>query len=109
MIADLPKPISDYVQANARLDLDGMLRPFAPDAVVQDDGGRHEGTDALRRWIQDATIASAAIFTPDTVRHQDGLVILEGPTHGNFAGSPLRFTLRFGIDDEHIRSLDISL
>ena len=33
MIADLPKPISDYVQANARLDLDGMLRPFAPDAV----------------------------------------------------------------------------
>lgn len=109
MIADLPKPISDYVQANARLDLDGMLRPFAPDAVVQDDGGRHEGTEALRHWIQDATIASAAIFTPDTVRHQDGLVVLEGPTHGNFAGSPLRFTLRFGIEDDQIRSLDIAL
>ena len=29
MIADLPKPIADYVAANARLDLAGMLQPFA--------------------------------------------------------------------------------
>ena len=28
MIADLPKPIADYVAANARLDLAGMLQPL---------------------------------------------------------------------------------
>ena len=43
--------------ALARLDLDGMLRPFAPDAVVRDDGGRHVGTEALRRWIGDRLAA----------------------------------------------------
>jgi len=29
----LPKPIADYVGANAQLDVDGMLKPFAADAV----------------------------------------------------------------------------
>jgi ketosteroid isomerase-like protein len=109
MIADLPKPIADYVAANARLDLEGMVQPFASDAVVEDDGGRHKGREAVRRWIQDATLASAAIFTPDTMRHEDGKVVLEGLTHGNFKGSPLRFTLRFTLAGDAIRWLEISL
>ena len=33
MTPELPKPITDYVNANAQLDVDGMLRPFAADAV----------------------------------------------------------------------------
>ncbi len=109
MIPDLPKPIADYVDANARLDVEGMLRPFAADAVVRDDGGRYQGHDALRTWIEEATIAARAIFTPDTLRHADGQVIVEGPTHGDFKGSPLRFTLRFTLEDDTIRALEISL
>jgi ketosteroid isomerase-like protein len=34
MLIELPKPIADYVEANARLDVDGMLNPFTPDAVL---------------------------------------------------------------------------
>ncbi len=109
MIPDLPKPIADYVAANARLDVDGMLKPFAPDAVVRDDGGRHQGHAALRTWIEEATIAARAVFTPDTLRHADGQVIVEGPTHGDFKGSPLRFTLRFTLEGDTIRALEISL
>ena len=109
MIADLPKPLADYVAANARLDLDGMVQPFASDAVVEDDGGRHQGHAAVRLWIQDAILASEAIFTPDTMRHEDGKVVLEGLTHGSFKGSPLRFTLRFTLAGDVIRRLEISL
>lgn len=29
MSMNLPKPIADYVEANARLDVDGMLRSWA--------------------------------------------------------------------------------
>ncbi|MEH6697741.1 MAG: nuclear transport factor 2 family protein [Brevundimonas sp.] len=109
MIPDLPKPIADYIDANARLDIEGMLKPFAPYAVVRDDGGRHQGQAAIRTWIEQATIASRAIFTPDTLCHADGQVIVEGPTHGDFPGSPLRFTLRFTLEGDTIRALEISL
>jgi hypothetical protein len=107
MTPALPKPIADYVAANARLDLDGMLQPFAPDAVARDDGREHRGHAELRRWIQDATVAVRAIFTPDTWREDDGRVVVEGPTHGDFKGSPLRFTMRFTLEGDTIRALDI--
>lgn len=109
MTADLPKPIADYIDANARLDPDGMLKPFTPDAIVTDDGARHQGHTELRRWILEAIIANAAVFTPDTVRTEGVQIVLEGLTHGEFRGSPLRFTLRFTLGAEQIRALEISL
>ena len=45
MDAKLPAPIAAYVNANARLDAEAMLAAFSPNAVVQDDGGRHEGRE----------------------------------------------------------------
>lgn len=107
MTSALPQPIADYVAANARLDLDGMLRPFAPDAVVRDDGGLHRGHAELRTWIQEATLAARAIFTPDAHREADGQVVVSGLTTGDFKGSPLRFTLRFTLADDTIRALEI--
>ena len=109
MIANLPKPIANYVEANSRLDVDGMLHAFSPDAVVQDDGGRHQGHPELRRWIEESIVASKAVFTPDAVRHDGGQVVVEGLTFGAFKGSPLRFTLRFTLEGDAIRALEISL
>ncbi|HWW12242.1 MAG TPA: nuclear transport factor 2 family protein [Brevundimonas sp.] len=107
MTIALPKPIADYVAANAHLDPEGMLRPFAPDGVVQDDGGEHRGHAELRTWIQDATIAARAIFTPETHREENGQVVVDGVTSGDFKGSPLRFTLRFTLEGGAIRALEI--
>jgi len=104
----LPKPIADYVSANARLDPEGMLQPFAGDAIVRDDGGEHHGQAQIRTWIQEATLAARAIFTPETCRDDDGALVVDGLTHGDFKGSPIRFTLRFTLDDDLIRVLEIS-
>jgi len=109
MTPALPKPIAAYVEANAKLEVDGMLKPFAADAVVYDDGGRHQGHIELRTWLEEAVVAAKAIFTPDTVRHEDGQVVVEGPAHGDFKGSPIRFTFRFTLESEAIKTLEIGV
>jgi len=108
MTPALPKPIADYVAANARLDVEGMLEPFTPDAVFLDNGSRHEGHDQLRTLLRDAVVAVRAIFTPDSVRHEDDQVVVEGLAHGDFKGSPIRFTYRFTLENDAITALEVT-
>jgi hypothetical protein len=108
LILALPKPIADFVEANAQLDVDGMLKPFAADTVVLDNGGRHEGLAELRTLLEEAVVGAKAIFTPDTVRHENGRVVVEGPAHGDFPGSPIRFTYRFSLENDVITALEIT-
>ena len=108
MAPALPKPIAAYVEANAQLDVDGMLKPFAADAVLSDIGRRHEGHAELRTLFEDEVIAVKAIFTPDATREEDGQIVVEGPAHGDFKGSPIRFTYRFTLENEAIKTLEIT-
>lgn len=107
-MTQLPKPIADYVEANAKLDVEGMLKPFAEDAVAHDMGKSHRGHSELRNWFEQETIAVKAIFTPDTVRQENGDVVVEGPAHGDFKGSPIRFTYRFTLENDAIKALEIT-
>lgn len=109
MALSLPKPIADYVEANARLDVDGMLKPFLADAVVLDIGDRYEGKAELRTLLDEAVVPVRAIFTPDTARHENGQVVVEGPAHGDFKGSPIHFTYRFTLENDAIKALEITL
>lgn len=109
MSIQLPRPIADYVEANAQLDVDRMLRPFAVDAVLVDIGRRHQGHAELRTLFEDEVIAVKAIFTPDIARHENGQVVVEGPAHGDFKGSPIRFTYRFTLENDAIKALEITL
>lgn len=108
MITDLPGPIAAYIQANARLDADGMLAPFADDAVVRDDGGHHAGLEEIRAWIRSATMGSRAIFTPDHWHEEGGQILVKGMTTGDFPGSPIRFTFRFRLAGAAIARLEIA-
>ena len=109
MSVELPKPIAAFVEANARLDLEGMLRPFVADAVITDNGRRYEGRAGLRRLIEESVLPVKAVFTPDTVRHDGNQVVVEGPARGDFKGSPFRFTYRFDLGQDAIKALEISL
>lgn len=108
MSLELPIPIAAYVAANARLDVDGMLAPFAADAVLCDNGTPFRGKAELRRLFEEGVVAVKAIFTPDTIRHEDGRVVVEGPAHGDFPGSPIRFTYRFTLEDDAIKAVEIT-
>lgn len=109
MSMDLPKPIADYVEANARLDIYAMLKPFLRDAVFIDNGKHFEGQAAIRRLFEEEVIPVKAIFMPDTVREEGGNVVVEGPAHGDFPGSPLRFTYRFTLADGAIKTLETTV
>jgi len=106
MPMDLPKPIADYVEANARLDIDGMLKPFLRDAVFIDNGKHFAGQAAIRQLFEEEVIPVKAIFTPDIVREEGGDVVVEGPVHGDFPGSPLRFIYRFTLVHGAIKTLE---
>ena len=108
MSLELPPPIAAYVAANARLDVDAMLRPFTADAVLRDNGAVLQGHAELRRLFEEAVVAVKAIFTPDTVRHEGDQIVLEGPAHGEFKGSPIRFTYRFTLENHAIKALEIT-
>lgn len=108
MMSALPKPISDFVQANARLDVEGMLKPFAADAVIVDNGSHHQGLAEVRSLLEQAVVVAKAIFTPETVRHENDQLVLQGPAHGDFKGSPIRFTYRFTLEHDLIKALEIT-
>jgi len=108
LIKALPKPIADYIEANARLDVDGMLAPFAVDAVLFDLERRLEGQAELRTLFEEEVVAVKAIFTPDGVRPENGKIVVEGPAHGDFKGSPIRFTYAFTLDNDAIKMLEIT-
>ncbi|MBO9708730.1 MAG: nuclear transport factor 2 family protein [Caulobacter sp.] len=108
MSLELPSPIAAYVEANARLDVAGMLEPFGADAFLTDNGRPIRGRAELKRLFEEEVVAVKAIFTPDTVRHEDGQVVVEGPAHGDFKGSPIRFTYRFTLDGDAIKVLEIT-
>lgn len=109
MPMDLPRPVADYVEANARLDIDGMMKPFRPGAVFTDNGRPYVGLAEIRRLLAEEAIAVKAIFEPDTVREDNGDIVLEGPAHGEFPGSPLRFTYRFRLVDDAIETLETTV
>jgi ketosteroid isomerase-like protein len=108
MTLELPFPIAAYVAANARLDVDGMLDPFTADAVLRDNGTAFRGRAAIRQLIETAVVPAKAIFTPESLRHENGQVVVEGPAHGDFKGSPIRFTYRFTLENDAIKALEIT-
>lgn len=108
MSLELPSPIAAYVAANARLDVSGMLEPFAADAVVRDNGAVLRGHAEIRFLFEEAVVPVKAVFTPDTARHEDDQVVVEGPAHGDFKGSPIRFTYRFTLQNDAIKALEIT-
>lgn len=109
MSIDLPEPVAAYVEANARLDVDGMLKPFLSDAVFIDNGKRFEGQAAIRKLFDEEVVPVKAIFTPDSMREEDGQVVVEGPAYGDFPGSPLRFTYRFTLANGAIETLEATI
>ncbi len=109
MSIELPRPIADFVEANARLDLDGMMEPFLRDALFIDNGKRFQGQAAIRKLFEEEVLPVKAIFMPDTVREEGGDVVVEGPAEGDFPGSPLRFTYRFTLVNGAIKTLETTV
>ena len=107
----LPPVIAEYLAASDRGDAEAVVRCFAEDAVVVDEGREWRGTAAIRRWR--ATVATAYQYTvqvtgaeaaeADGAGRHDVHVHLEG----NFPGGQVDLTDRFALDAGRIARLEI--
>lgn len=107
MLISLPQPVRSYFDANALLDLDGMLAPFSSDAVVRDEKQTHRGTDEIRAWIRQATIENKAIAVPEAISADDRDHHVTARVSGDFPGSPISMTFHFRIEKDHVAALEI--
>jgi len=104
--------ISEYLAASDRGDAEAVVRCFAEDAVVVDEGREWRGMAAIRRWR--ATVATAYQYTvqvtgAEALGEADGLERHHVHVHleGNFPGGEVDLTDRFALDAGRIASLEI--
>ena len=71
-----------------------MLMPFAPDAIVQDEGEEHVGHVAVRAWMVETTRKYGVTVTPQEAEESNGRTTMAGLVSGDFPGSPAK--LRYG-------------
>jgi ketosteroid isomerase-like protein len=108
----LPPVISEYLAASDRGDVEAVVRCFAEDAVVVDEGQEWRGTAPIRRWR--ATVATAYQYTVQVtgaraLGEADGAVRHDVHVHleGNFPGGQVDLADRFALRDGRIARLEI--
>lgn len=103
----LPAPLDAYFAAKNRLDVDGMLACFTPDATVRDDGEDMAGTAAIRAWMA-ANIGKFRVTAdPIGVAARDGDTVVTALVSGNFPGSPAKLRYAFSPTGDRIAALAI--
>jgi ketosteroid isomerase-like protein len=108
----LPPVICEYLAASDRGDDEAVVRCFAQDAVVVDEGREWRGTAPIRRWR--ATVATAYQYTvqvtgAEVLGEADGAERHDVHVHleGNFPGGQVDLTDRFALRGGRIASLEI--
>jgi hypothetical protein len=107
MTIALPPPIAAYYDAKNRHDIDGMLAPFAVDALVHDEGHDHLGRASIRAWMEDTTRKYRVTSTPEESSADGAELVVRALVSGNFPGSPAHLTYRFALADDRIARLTI--
>ena len=107
MAIELPEPVSGYFSADRNADTDAVIRQFADNAVVIDEGRTHVGHDAIRSWMINSAAQYSYVVEPFDVTTEAGLTVVTAHLEGNFPGSPVDLRYRFGLDGDRIASLEI--
>ncbi|WP_207424610.1 nuclear transport factor 2 family protein [Desertivirga brevis] len=105
---NLPKVISDLVEAQNNFDSVAYANCFSEEAVVFDEGKSHKGRKEIQHWIEDANERYEATMEPVSFDDKEPQSILKVNVSGNFDGSPIVLSYRLEIADNLIQSLKIS-
>lgn len=103
----LPSPIQAYFDADRSGNGDALIRAFAPDAVVRDEGQTHAGRPAIAAWWRDTKEKYQAVVEPLETREKGDVSTVGARVTGRFPGSPAILTFAFRLSGEQIKTLDI--
>ena len=117
MPTDIPAPVADYLKAKVDDHVEAVLKNFADDAIVHDEGKDHVGISAVRDWAAERSLRSehrSEISTRyrlertviETRRIGAAAVVLVRVA-GNFPGSPVDLHHHFTVSEDRITALTI--
>lgn len=107
MTTDLPPALARYFAAKNLHDIDGMIEQFHPDASVRDEGRTHEGTAAIRSWVEATTRKYRVTVDVVDARPDGDAWTVSGLVSGDFPGSPAMLRYRFEMADGLVAGLEI--
>jgi SnoaL-like domain len=107
MSLELPSPVASYLAAEKAKDADMLVRCFADDALVHDEGRDHRGLDAIIAWKREADTKYQYVMEPLDSSVGEKVVTLRARLTGNFPGSPVELGYTFTLADDKITSLVI--
>jgi hypothetical protein len=102
----LPEPIAAYFAAEHNPE--ALARCFTSQAVMKDDGHTYTGTNAIKAFMAEASAKYSATSVPFAIEPEDGFQRVRAKVTGNFPGSPVVLSYRFGLERGLIASLEIT-
>ena len=104
---NLPTLIQTYLDADESNDGEALIRAFAPDAVVRDEGQSYSGHRAIAAWWREVKAKYQHAIEPLEVDEKDDVTKVCAKVSGRFSGSPVTRTFAFRLDGNRITALDI--
>lgn len=103
----LPHPIANYFESEHHPE--ALARCFTVDAILKDEGKTYKGVDAITAFLGAASVKYNATTVPFDLKDDGGFHVVRAKVTGNFPGSPVDLSYRFGLEHGLIDSLEISV
>lgn len=104
---DMPGIVNIYFEADSRNDVDALSKTFALEAIVEDEGVRHQGVAAIAQWWLAAKKTAEYVAEPLESTVEGDKALVRARVSGQFPGSPVMLTYAFTINDDRIVRLEI--
>jgi ketosteroid isomerase-like protein len=104
---NLPRVISNYINASNAHDVEAIVDCFAVDAIVRDENAIRHGHIDIGRWATETIEKYSFQFKPLSAHERDAETILSVEVSGSFPGSPVTLDYHFTIVNDKIKSLII--
>jgi SnoaL-like domain len=106
-VLDLPEVIATYWAAANAGRIEEASACFSRDAAVHDEGQCHQGTSAIRTWIEETTRQYHPIVEPLRSEEKAGRHFVTARVSGTFPGSPVELDYVFTLRDQQVVNLEI--
>lgn len=103
----LPEAIASYWAATNDGRIEEALACFSQDAEVHDESEVHQGTSAIRSWIEKTTRKYRPVTEALYLEKRLGGYFVTARVSGTFPGSPLELDYMFTLQDKQIIKLEI--
>ena len=84
MSQPIPAVIAEHIRAVNALDIEAIVRTFAPDALVNDNRREIVGTQAIRRWVEKELVGDKVTMEIREVLDHPGGTIVRARYDGLF-------------------------